>query len=105
MTPDYEPTIRKVCEITGHKEVHPYILCLCRELPEWGLVEEVNDLILRGFLTSPATLRAVFGDNDLEIYQSLEEAVTIPDWQYHGNNLVPLDLPGILNYYKEWLKV
>ena len=101
MTPDYEPTIKRITEIVGNAvDTRDNQVCA--------------DLMLRGFLTSPDVLRKCFGEEVMYRFNGVwykPELATAkldaqqPAWQYHGQNLVPLDLPGVLNYYKEWLKV
>ena len=108
MTPDYEPTIKRILDRTKYE--------LYENMMEFLASISVTDadIWLRGFLTSPETLKAVFGEetvcdgcgvrNIKDCHCDYECAGTTENYIFQGEYLVPLDLPGVLNYYKEYFE-
>ena len=88
--------------------------CICKLLFSdfTDLSVTAEQYMLLGYLKDAKTLKKVFGYKpEVSVqakYESKDDLFgsdeVIPMWQYDGCDLVPLDLPGVLNYYKEYFE-
>lgn len=103
--PNTKQTMKLICRDRGYEKSYGKCFCEISEKLDLLLTKPYRDMLLRGFLLDPKTLKAWFrreAVKTLSIKQVPDLTIIQSDWQFHATLMTDYSLEEILEYYSQY---